>query len=117
MLTRRAILSAPVCAYFAQTARAEENAGDWWSRPGVRACCSLADAVWADDWRLVDGELRVTVTGGGPRDHAWAPIGRVYAIPPEQLKNEPGNPTGRGLLFLNRNNLDTAYCFLPGPGI
>lgn len=117
MLTRRAFTMGTLAGATAR-ARGEELPGDdWWSRPGVRACCSLADAVYADWWKLIDGQLRVRVTGGGPRDHAWAPIGRVYVISSDQLKNEPGNPTGHGLLFLNRNNLDTAYCFLPGAGI
>ena len=102
----------------ATTAGAEELPGNsWWARASVRACCSLADAVYADEYRVKDGQLLVTVTGGGPRDHAWAPIGRTYLVAADQLKNESGNPTGHGVLFLNQHNLDQAHCFLPGAGI
>lgn len=115
MLTHRAFLSGAL-ASSATVARGEENAGDWWSRPGVRACCSLADAVYADDWRVENGVTLAKVTGGGPRGHAWAPIGRVYEIPADKLKDEPGNPTGHGLLFLSPGSL-ALICFLPGAGI
>ena len=76
-------------------ARAEDGPGAWWSRPGVRACCSLADAVYADDWR-VEAHLCYT---------------------PDRVKNEPGNPTGHGVLFLNPGDIDRMICFLPGAGI
>lgn len=89
----------------------------WWSREGVRACCSVADAVWADEWRVDGADMLVTVTGGGPRSHIWAPVGRVYRVPMAALKNEPGNPSGHGILFLNPHDLNIAHCFLPGAGI
>ena len=115
MISRRAILAGSL-ASVATFARGEEAAGDWWSRPGVRACCSLADAVYADDWRVVDGVTYATVTGGGPRNHPWAPIGRTYVIERDRLKDEPGNPTGHGVLFLVPSTL-MVICFLPGTGI
>lgn len=87
--------------------------GSWWQLPQVRACCSEADAVYADRWELRDGKLTVEVTGGGPRDHAWAPIGRVFEVPQEKVIQAPGNPTGRALLFLRPTDL-YVYCFLPG---
>ena len=115
MVTRRAILAATLLPF---AARSEELPGDWWSRPGVRSCCSLADAVYADEWKIdkETGNLLAMVTGGGPRNHLWAPIGRVYVIPADKLKNEPGNPTGHGVLFLVPSTLEV-ICFLPGAGI
>lgn len=101
---------------FITAAHAEDAPGAWWQRQGVRACCSLADAVYADEYHVEGGKLFVTVTGGGPRDHAWAPIGRTYIVPADALKNEPGNPTGHGILFLNPSNLEVVHCFLPGAG-
>lgn len=88
----------------------------WWSTPAVRACCSDADAVYADEWRIEGDKIFATVTGGGPRGHAWAPIGRVYEIPADKVLREPGNPTGRPLLFLNASSLNL-YCFAMGAGI
>lgn len=99
-------------------ARSEEISGSWWRQSAVMSCCSEGDALWADAWRSgPDGSVIATVTGGGPRDHAWAPIGRTYAIPPDRVKAEPGNPTGHGVLFLNPADIDRVICFLPGAGI
>lgn len=89
----------------------------WWQTDAVRACCSEADAVYADDWTILpDGSVRATVTGGGPRNHAWAPVGRAYEVPADKILREPGNPTGRPLLFLRRYDLGL-YCFAMGAGI
>ena len=106
-----AILALATCA------RAAGGDGDWWQREGVRSCCSTGDAVWADDWHVDGQDAIVTVTGSGPRDHAWAPIGREYRVPMTAIRNEPGNPTGHGILFLNPHDLNVAHCFLPGAGI
>lgn len=115
-----ALLAIVVCLIWA--ARAEtsgpEIPDNWWNVPAVRACCSDADAVYADEWQIMpDGSIRATVTGGGPRNHAWSPIGRTYSIPAEKVLREPGNPTGRPLLFLNPHALDFIYCFALGAGI
>lgn len=92
-------------------ARAE---GAWWNNPVVRACCSDADALYADEWQSAGADVIAKVTGGGPRDHAWAPIGRVYHIPASKVKSEPGNPTGHALLFVSPASLEP-YCFFSGP--
>lgn len=97
-------------------AKAESGAG-WWQTDAVRRCCSEADAVYADQWEiLTDGNVRATVTGGGPRNHAWAPLGRVYEVPADRIIREPGNPTGRPLLFLSPSSLNL-WCFAMGAGI
>lgn len=94
---------------------AQENPASWWNTPEVRACCSQADAVWADRWTIEGDTIRATVTGGGPREHAWAPVGREYVIPKAKWLDKPGNPTGRAMLFLNPRNLDHVFCFALGP--
>lgn len=97
-------------------ARAESAPGSWWQRQAVRACCSDADAVYADEWTVrPDGSVLATVTGGGPRSHAWAPIGRVYEVPADKVLREPGNPTGRPLLFISPTSFNL-YCFAVGAG-
>jgi hypothetical protein len=103
---------------FIAFARAESRSGEWWSRDKVRACCSAADAVFADVWTVeADGSIRATVTAGGPANHAWAPIGREYVIPRAKILDEPGNPTGRPILFLAPWDLAHVYCFALGPMI
>lgn len=93
-------------------AKAQTNS--FWDRPAVRACCSEADAVFADDWQVqADGSVRAQVTAPGLRT-PWAPVGRFYDIPAARVLSEPGNPTGRPLLFLNQYNLDYVYCFAKG---
>jgi hypothetical protein len=92
-----------------------ENNGGYFNDPRIRSCCSEADAVYADEWIIQpDGSVLATVTGGGPRDHQWAPIGRVYHVPAEKVVDVPGNPTGRPLLFLAPHSLNL-YCFALGP--
>ena len=92
-----------------------QSPGGYWDDPRIRACCSEADAVYADDWRVLpDGSVNAVVTGGGPRNHAWAPIGREYHVPPGQVVDVPGNPTGRPLLFLAPHSL-SLYCIALGP--
>ena len=97
-------------------ARAKADSS-FWDIPAVRACCSEADAVYADDWAILpDGRIAATVTGGGPRNHSWAPVGRTYMVPADRILKEPGNPTGRPLLFINASSLHL-YCFAMGAGI
>ena len=91
-----------------------DNNASYWNDPRIRACCSSADAVYADEWRVQpDGSVLATVTGGGPREHAWAPIGREYHVPADKVVSVPGNPTGRPLLFLAPHSL-SLYCFATG---
>jgi hypothetical protein len=87
----------------------------WWDTPQVRACCSQADAVWADRWTIEGDTIRATVTGGGPREHEWAPIGREYIVPRDKWLDLPGNPTGRPMLFINPHHQDHVFCFAMGP--
>lgn len=97
--------------------RAEVGVGSWWNTDAVRRCCSEADAVYADEWEiLADGSVKAKVTGGGPRNHVWAPIGRIYEVPADRVLREPGNPTGRALLFLSPTSLNL-WCFALGAGI
>jgi hypothetical protein len=101
--------------FFMGFAYGQGDAGSsYWSEPRIRACCSVADAVYADDWRVLpDGSVLARVTGGGPRNHEWAPIGREYVVPAERVVDVPGNPTGRPLLFISPGTLGL-FCFAMG---
>lgn len=90
----------------------------WWDTPEIRKCCSEADALYADEWIVLpSGDVKAKVTGGGPRNHTWAPIGREYIISKEKIVNVPGNPTGRPLIFISPTWHEQVFCFALGPMI
>jgi hypothetical protein len=91
-----------------------DDGANYWSHPRIRSCCSEADAVYADEWRLQpDGSVIAKVTGGTSRTAEWAPVGKVYLVPAYKVVDVPNNPTGRPLLFLSRTLV--LYCFALGP--
>lgn len=95
----------------------EKPEGTWWSHPRVQACCSVADAVFADQWHVLpDGSVLATVTDGTTQTAHWADsvIGRTYHIPADKVLDVPGNPTGRALLFVSPTT-HNLYCFAFGP--
>ena len=117
MSARRLVLAGTFAAVATLASAQDKPEGGWWNTPEVRACCSEADAVYADRWQAnPDGSIIATVTGGGPRDHAWAPIGREYVIPADRVISVPGNPTGRAILFVRPWDL-SPLCFAYGPMI
>lgn len=79
-------------------------------------CCAEYDAVWADWIGTHEGKYMVRVTGGGPRNHAWAPIGRTYLIDQSFVVWNRGNPLGRPIVFLNPTSLEP-ICFVPAGGV
>lgn len=96
-----------------------EGGASWWDHPSVRACCGVADAVFADQWVvLADGSVLATVTQGTVQTAHWADavIGRTYHVPAAQVIDVPGNPTGRALLFVHPTT-HNLYCFAVGPMI
>lgn len=115
--SRLALIAVVTVAVLLAGCKIASAQSSWWSEPAVRACCSEADAVWADEWTArPDGSVVARVTGGGPRNHDWAPIGREYEVPADRVLTLPGNPTGRAMLFLSPWSL-TLFCFAPGPMI
>ncbi len=93
----------------------QDKEGSWWNRDEIKACCSEADALYADDWELLpDGSVRARITGTGPRQHQWAEkfLGQEHIIPKDKVRNVPGNPTGRPILFMNSGGY--VFCFVMG---
>lgn len=91
----------------------------WWQIPEVRACCSQADAVIADIWRVqADGSVLATVTEGTSHTASWAQnvIGKTFLVPADKVLNIPGNPMGRALLFIGPTS-HHVFCFALGPMI
>jgi len=92
---------------------------DWW-RSVIRMdgvnCCAEYDAVWADWIGTHEGKYVVQVTGGGPWEHAWAPIGRVYVLDQSFVVWNRGNPLGRPIIFLSPSTLEP-ICFVPAGGV
>ena len=105
-----------LCLAVLGTRARAQGTQDWWRRPAVVACCSIADACWADDYRITPEGVTATVTGGGPKEHEWCPVGHTYIVADgPKILDEPGNPTNRPMIFLNAYNLDHVYCFALGP--
>jgi hypothetical protein len=100
-------------------AQDKPESSSWWDHPRVRACCGVADAVFADQWHVLpDGSVLATVTQGTVQTAHWADalIGRTYHVPAAQVIDVPGNPTGRALLFVHPTT-HNLYCFALGPMI
>lgn len=79
-------------------------------QPGV-SCCGEADAVEADEWRVLRDHVEATVTNG----RGYVPDGTVVIVPLAKMKRDAGNPTGHSILFLSVNR--QPYCFVVGAGI
>lgn len=77
------------------------------------SCCGDADAYFADDFRVVDGTVVVTITDN--RGHAL-PVGTTIAIPPNKLSREP-NRLGHSIVFIGGASNDIVYCFIPSSGV
>lgn len=101
---------------FSEQLKAEElGAPGFWQNNRIRQCCSEADAIYADDWEYKGGNLYATVTGRGPRNHAWAPINRTYLIPPDKIVQSPHDPDGHAIMFLVPSSLELR-CFVLNAG-
>jgi hypothetical protein len=78
--------------------------------PGV-SCCGEADAVEADEWRVMRDHVEATVTNG----RGYVPDGTVISVPLSKMKQDAGNPTGHSILFLSSGH--QVFCFVVGAGI
>jgi hypothetical protein len=94
---------------------------DWYQslmRPDAPAssCCGEADAYFCDDYRMERGRAVCTITDDrpdGPRGRPHVDVGTVIEIPAGKLKWDRGNPTGRGVLFMNWQKY--VFCYVqPG---
>lgn len=89
------------------------------------SCCGEADAYYADSFKVRGDQYVAVVTdertiAGRPP----IPVGTEIVVPNRKLKYDAGNPTGHGVIFVNKRNDDDdppdgwhVYCYIaPGGG-
>ena len=80
------------------------------------SCCGEADAYWADELHVRDGKTFATITDDRPDRPLHRPhvdLGTEIEIPNAKLKHDQGNPTGHGVLFMDRGG-DVLCYVMPG---
>ena len=95
---------------------------DWYQhleRPDAPGsiCCTEADAYYADEVHVSDGQTYAVVTDtrpDGPLGRPHIPVGTEFLVPPEKLKWDKGNPTGHSVLFVSTSGW--TWCFVMGTG-
>lgn len=82
------------------------------------SCCGEADAYWADEVHVKGGKTYAIITddrADEPRRRPHIDIGTEVEIPDNKLKWDKSNPTGHGILFLNRAGY--VYCYVQPGGV
>ena len=89
------------------------------------SCCGEADAYWADEVKISDGQVWAVVTDDRPDEplgRPHIPRGAMIYVPPEKMKSDKGNPTGHVIVFLGSqwdgasfHNFE-AVCYVPNTG-
>lgn len=90
-------------------------------RPDVpgSSCCGEADAYWADSFDVdrASGQYIAIITDerdDAPLKRPHVPPGTRITVPNEKIKWNEGNPTGRGVIFMNGSYV---YCYVPPGGV
>src|SRR3977135_704924 len=82
------------------------------------SCCGEADAYWADSFE-VDGDRYVAIVTDSrpdePLRRKHVDVGTRIVVPNHKLKYDQSNPTGHGIIFLNRS--DYVYCYVAPGGV
>jgi hypothetical protein len=82
------------------------------------SCCGEADAYWADSFE-VDGDRYVAIITDSrpdePLRRKHIDVGTRIVVPNHKLKYDQSNPTGHGIIFLNRG--DYVYCYVAPGGV
>src|SRR3977135_1442004 len=82
------------------------------------SCCGEADAYWADSFE-VDGDKYVAIITDSrpdePLRRKHVDVGTRIVVPNHKLKFDQSNPTGHGIIFLNRS--DYVYCYVAPGGV
>lgn len=82
-------------------------------------CCGEADAYWADSFEQQDGQYVAIITDDRDdkllHDRRHIDIGTKFVVPNYKIKWDQGNPTGHGVIFVNRG--DYVLCYVPPGGV
>lgn len=81
-------------------------------------CCGEADAYWADQVEVKDGQVIATITDerdDAPLGRPHVPVGTKIVVPNNKLKWDRGNPTGHTVIFLSYSR--EVYCFVQNGGV
>ncbi len=82
------------------------------------SCCGEADAYWADEIHVKDGKTYAVITDDRPdepRHRPHIPMGTEIEVPNYKLKWDKSNPTGHGIIFVNR--WGGVYCYVQPGGV
>ncbi len=84
------------------------------------SCCGESDAYWADSYEVSkDGEYIAIVTDERPDEPLKRPhvdVGTKIVVPHHKLKYDQSNPTGHGVIFLNKT-ADFVWCYVAPGGV
>lgn len=108
-----------------QWAQNDPETSAWYTRQmqpdGGISCCGPADAYWADEIEVKNGQLYAIITDAradAPLGRAHVPVGTRVEIPAHKF-NDPRkdpNPTIHGIVFMNTSREVFCYFNLPGDG-
>jgi hypothetical protein len=82
------------------------------------SCCGEADAYWADQFEMGDGQYVAIITDDrpdGPLGRPHRRIGEKIVVPNHKIKWDAGNPTGHGVIFIGAG--DQVYCYVTPGGV
>ncbi len=84
------------------------------------SCCGEADAYYADGFETQGDQYVAIITDerpDGPLLRAHVDVGTKILIPNTKIKFDQSNPTGHGLVFMNKSGgyvpTTVVYCYLP----
>lgn len=82
------------------------------------SCCGEADAYWADSFEVEGDQYVAIITDSRPDEplrRKHIDVGTRIVVPNHKLKYDQSNPTGHGVIFLNRH--DHVYCYVAPGGV
>jgi len=82
------------------------------------SCCGEADAYWAASFEVEGDKYVAIITDSRPDEplrRKHIDVGTRIVVPNHKLKYDQSNPTGHGIIFLNRG--DYVYCYVAPGGV
>jgi len=82
------------------------------------SCCGEADAYWADQFEMSNGQYVAVITddrADEPLRRPHRPVGEKIVVPNNKIKWDAGNPTGHGVIFIGVG--DRVFCYVTPGGV